>query len=538
MKQMKNLCCLACSLGAATTCAQGVADEGKRPNVLFLFSDQHNKTVMGYEGHSDVITPHLDKLAGESVVFDRAYCTVGVSAPSRTSLMSGLYPRTLGLMSNEGHTSVTDCDAVSLASVFKMNGYDTYSYGKRHTIGVVDEGWDEKRDHRNLPDEENYVKWIEKEGYLHEFALDWAAEFGKGPQGSREEDNRYSTGNLGTRLSALPEEYTMEAWTARNTIEMIRRRKPGDKPFFCWATFYRPHQPYNPQKRYMEMYDVSRWGEGRRNGGAIRKPASLYEPAEMLPPEFQAQRSGKNRVWNLNKAFENEQIWRDYIGGYYALVTEIDHWIGEILSALEEAGLEEETIVIYSADHGDFVGNHGMVEKCAVGHNVYEDILNVPLIFKYPGKTKAGVRNHELVSLVDIMPTLVDMLGLELPEKMKYELQGESLSDVMLKDRPVRRRYLVSESWSQAAVITPEYKLGIWKDPTAVHRRNDYRSFGDMFYVRGDDPLELNNRLSDPEYRKVISRLRKYYDDFVEKVPDSGLRERVRRAEEQQKKSK
>jgi arylsulfatase A-like enzyme len=109
----------------------------KKPNVLILFSDQHNKKVMGFENHPDVITPNLDKLAKEGVVFDRAYCTTGICAPSRSSLMSGLYSRTLGLLSNGEKTEVMN-EVVSLATVFKQNNYNTYAFGKRHTSQAVD----------------------------------------------------------------------------------------------------------------------------------------------------------------------------------------------------------------------------------------------------------------------------------------------------------------------------------------------------------------------------------------------------------------
>ena len=118
----------------------------KKPNVLILFSDQHNKKVMGFEGHPDVITPNLDKFAKEAVVFDRAYCTTGICAPSRSSLMTGLYSRTLGLLSNGEHTSVMD-EVVSLATVFKQNNYNTFAFGKRHTSQAVDAGWDFHRGH-------------------------------------------------------------------------------------------------------------------------------------------------------------------------------------------------------------------------------------------------------------------------------------------------------------------------------------------------------------------------------------------------------
>lgn len=229
----------------------------KKPNVLLLFSDQHNKKVMGFEGHSDVLTPNFDKLAEEGLVFDRAYCTRGICAPSRTSLMTSLYPRTLGLLDNSANTSVIK-NAVSMASIFKYNGYNTYSFGKRHLYGGADLGWDVKMDVRHQEgDKGNYVSWVSEAGFGNEFAQDWAAEFGRGPRGTPEFKEHIHTADLGTRMSALPNGYTLEAYTAMQTIKMIQSQKTSKDPFFCWATFYRPHQPYTPQKKYMDMYDVT-----------------------------------------------------------------------------------------------------------------------------------------------------------------------------------------------------------------------------------------------------------------------------------------
>jgi len=503
----------------------------KKPNVIILFSDQHNKKVMGFEGHPDVITPNLDKLASEGLIFDRAYCTAGICTPSRSSLLSGLMPRTLGLLSNEGHTSVME-DAVSMAAILKLNHYNTYTFGKRHVSSSIDEGWDVKKDHAYKPnDDDNYVSWIERKGYAREFAEDWAAEFGRGPRGSSEYQTEIPTADMGTRISKLPPEYTMEAYTTMETIKMIMEQAESKNPFFCWATFYRPHQPYNPLPKYMDLYKVSEWGEGTKYGGGIKKPASFYEPTENLPPLLQSQRTGGNKVWNMDKAFEDEQLWRNYIGAYYALVTEIDYCVGEILNALDKAGLKKETIVIYTSDHGDFVGNHGMVEKAAAGQNVYEDILNIPLIIKYPGKTAKGQRTAELVTLADVLPTLIDLLGLDVPD-LKYPIQGESMADLILNNASMNREYVVSESWSQAAVITRDHKLGIMLDPSAVHENWDYRAFGDMFFDRENDPLELQNGINDKQFMQVIEELRSYYEGFIKTVPAIGKEERIRQAQE------
>lgn len=502
----------------------------KKPNVIILFADQHNKDVMGFEGHPDVLTPNLDKLAKQSVVFDRAYCSVGICAPSRSSLMSGIYPRTMGLLSNNERTTVME-EVVPLASVFQQNNYRTFAFGKRHIHGDVDAGWNVQRSH--LCDEtpgNSYTEWVEKNGYGKEFAMDWAAEFGKGSPCSSFANEKLPIGDLGTRISTLPENMTMEAFTTQLTVQMIKDQAKSKTPFFCWATFYRPHQPYTPLKKYMDMYDVSAWGAGHNNGSSIRKPASLYEPKENIPPMMQSIRKGDNKVWNVDKAFADEQIWRDYIGAYYSLVTEIDHCVGEILQALDETGLAEETIVIYTSDHGDFVGNHGMVEKTAAGQNVYEDILNIPLIIRYPGNKQKGKRTGELVSLVDIYPTLVDLLGLKMP-KLKYPIQGQSFAGTLTRGKPMKREYFVSESWSQATVITKDYKLGIMIDPTDYARKFDYRSFGDQFFIRKSDSLEIVNQINNDTYKNEIGKLRNYYQDFTSKIPDIGKQEVIKKVQ-------
>ena len=511
--------------GCSVKKSQPQEDEKKQPNILILFSDQHNKKVAGYEGHPDVMTPNLDKLANESFVFDRAYCTVGICAPSRSSLMTGIYPRTLGLLSNSETSKVME-EVVSMPSFLRKNGYKTYAFGKRHTKMAVDEGWDVKKSHIcSESPEENYVDWIEEQGYGKEFAMDWSAEFGRGAKCSEEWEEKFPTADLGTRISSLPEGYTMEAYTALNTIEMINNHAETGEPFFCWATFYRPHQPYTPLKKYMDMYDVSEWGEGVNNGGSIKKPESLYEPKENLPPMMQSIRDGGNKVWNVDKAYADEQLFRNYIGAYYALVTEMDHYIGQIIETLEKTGLKDETIIIYTTDHGDFVGHHGMVEKAAAGQNVYEDILNIPLIIHYPGQSKGG-KKQELVSQVDIMPTIIEILGLE-TTGFKHPVQGKSLHGMMQRDEPFERKYVISESWSQAAIITERHKLGIMLDPTEYKSRFDYRAFGDMFYIRQKDPLEVKNGINDEGNIKEINLLRSYYKEFEQQYSDLGKRQVV-----------
>ena len=248
-------------------------------------------------------------------------------------------------------------------------------------------------------------------------------------------------------------------------------------------------------------------------------PATLRQPASDLPPALARQRLNEKGIWCLGLAARDEQLYRDYMASYYALVEEIDHWVGEIFATLEQEGLLENTIVIYASDHGDFVGAHGMVEKCALGHNVYEETLRVPLIWYWKGHFPEGYVCSDLVGLIDLYPTLVELLGLELPQ-MPYGLQGVSLAGTLLDRVPAGREWIVSENWNQASVITSDRKLGIWLDPGPVKR--DYRSFGPMLFRREEDPHETRNAVHDPEEQKHVDRLRGYYEEFVRQIPADG----------------
>lgn len=491
----------------------------QKPNILLLFSDQHQADCVGFQNHPDVITPNLDKLAKSGTVFNRAYCQDGVCVPSRMSLMTGLYPRRMGVLHNPDKSSVID-EVISLQSVLKDQGYYTAAFGKRHLTGAADLGWDEHRSHIKKESPGNsYWEWIEQQGYLDEFEHDWSAEFG----------GKYPTADLATRISRLPEDKTMEAFTAQETVRLIREQKNRDKPFFCWASFYRPHQPYTALKRFLDMYDYSKWGRGTRNGDAIKKPATLNQSPDSLPPALKDWHEGKNKVWRLDKAAKDEQLFRSYIASYYALVTEIDHHIGVIMKTIEEEGLLENTIIVYTSDHGDFVARHGMIEKCALGHNVYEETLRVPLMISQPQRIKRGQVVEDLVEMFDLYPTLLDLAGIELPST-RHGIDATSLAATLREGMSQKRKYIVSENWSQAAVITVNHKLGIWLDPTEYAKGRDFRSYGDMLFDRKEDPGEIHNRVGDPKYAAVEKQLRGYFDDFVRRIPATGKEEIIRRS--------
>ena len=500
----------------------------QKPNVILIFSDQHKADVFGYQGHADVKTPNLDAMAKGGVVFNRAYCQNAISAPSRMSLFTGLYPRTIGALDNSPLTTNIVKNAVSLQAALQANGYETYAFGKRHLDSGADKGWTMNKSHiaKESPTD-NYVSWVDKNGFADAFGEDWAAEFGKYPEGNSKSGTKFPTAKMGTRTTRLPENATMEAYSTELTLDVIRNHKQSGKPFFCFTSFYRPHQPYNPLPNYLAMYNITKWGKGTMYNDGLKLPESLHQPADQLPPMLASLRKSKTGIWCLGLAAEDEQLYRDYIGAYYALVSEIDARVGEIFAELEKTGMAENTIVIYTTDHGDFVGAHGMIEKAALGHNVYEETLRVPLMFFWKGKLAAGYKNNDLVGLIDLYPTIMELTGSKKPPT-DYKLQGISLAKTVTAKKPTKRSYMVSENYSQATVITKDYKLGIMLDPTAAAANRDYRAFGNMLFERKTDVHEVNNRIHSAELNPVIKKLTAYFAAFEKQISDEGKTEMVK----------
>jgi len=472
---------------------------GGRPNVLLLFSDQHNAGVMGCAGNKTVRTPHLDQLAAQGVRFSRAYCPDGVCVPSRTAMFTGLYPRTTGVLHNSDAPSKSD-KLLPLHKLLRANGYRTGAFGKMHLArGVREGGWDSSAttiSPKQDPSDENYWDWVRKRGQFESHERDF--------KGSHD-------ASLMSQLSQTKPENRTTAYVAGKTIDFLRKCKQVDKPFFCWSSFIYPHQPYTPLKQWAKLYDQDK----------IKLPANVDESAENLPPSLRSWRKNTRRPWDCGTAAKDHAIYRRYVAYYYALVSEIDHHIGAVLAELKRLGLDDNTIVIYASDHGDFVAAHGMVEKCAVGHNVYEDTLRVPLMFRWGGKFKGGVVRDDLVTLLDLYPTIMELTGVKRPDGAG-QLDGMSLAGALTAGKPLGREYVVSENWSQISVIGRRYKLGVWQAPGKRYARWDFRKHGDMLFDRQTDPLETKNLAGKPRIAEQEKAMRAFLARWLEKVDATG----------------
>ncbi len=484
----------------ATGQALGAASKSdKPPNVLLLFSDQHNADVMGCTGHKTVRTPHLDQLAAQGVRFSRAYCPDGVCVPSRTAMFTGLYPRTTGVLYNSDVPPEPD-KLLPLHKLLQAGGYRTGAFGKMHLArGLRENGWDRSAttiSPKQDPSDENYDEWIAKRGQAESHKRDFGGS--------------HSAPLMSQTSQTSPDNRTT-AYVSGKTIEFLRQCKQADKPFFCWSSFIYPHQPYTPLPQWAKLYDIDK----------IKLPKNLEEPVENLPPALQNWRKRTTPPWNCGSAAKDHEIYRRYVAYYYALVSEIDHHIGAVLAELKRLGLDENTIVIYASDHGDFVAAHGMVEKCAVGHNVYEDTLHVPLMFRWPKKFKGGAVRDDLVTLLDLYPTILDLTGVKLPKSAR-KLDGMSLTPALKDGKPLGRKYVVSENWSQLAIIGQRYKLGIWQVPGKQYGRWDFRKHGDMLFDRKTDPLETKNLAGKPSAADAEKELRAFAAKWLNSIDASG----------------
>jgi len=480
---------------ASLACAPAIRAKTRTPNILFLFSDQHNACAMSCAGHPQLKTPNLDALAATGVRFSRAYCQDGICVPSRTSMMTGKYPRTTGIIDNADSPPLVN-ELLPLQRYLREHGYLTACIGKRHLKPGTSGDFDYSATTINPkgdPSDENYDDWIAKRGKADAWKRD--------SPGSQKSP-------MGCHISELGDDETGEAYTAAKTIEFLSRARKSDKPFFCWTSFLRPHQPYTPTAKWARLYDPK----------SVALPGNLREPADRLPPMMARWRRNRNTPWSLALAAEDESLYRKYIAYYYGLVAEVDHHIGSIMKALRREGLAGDTIVLYSADHGDFVAGHGMIEKCALGHNVYEDTLRVPLMFSWPGHIRHGQHSPGLAELTDIYPTLLDLAGLPRPDG--YALAGQSLVPTLYKRAAVPRKYAISENWSQLTVITDRYKLGRWIEPP--NPQYDYRSHGDQLFDLVKDPLEVNNLFKTPEAGEIRLGLEKAANEWSARTPARG----------------
>jgi len=440
----------------------------RRPNVLWLMSDQHNANCAGYAGHALVRTPNLDRIAERGVQFSSAFANNPICSPSRICFMTGQYVHTHGMVINN-HTDYPEPNPDTLACVFRRYGYQTALIGKSHMVRRWDEDGCEHIRYTNLVDARagdprtvHYFKYMEEHGLADEW------EGGTGLPGC---SPAHFTD--GSRPSAIPYEHSYEAYTGNEAVAFLNGRDRS-RPFFLNVTFDRPHAPITPSPEHFDLYcpdDI-----------ALPQSALDYFDNRFAgKPDHVRERVANGCDYPL--AGPDPQRLKRCLASYYALITVIDEQIGRVLDTLQESGELENTVVAYVADHGDFAGEHGLFHK---NLGMYDSIQRIPLLLSWPDGPQ-GRRCDEIVESVDLYPTLCALCNVPLPDGR----EGIDLVPVA-EGRQPGKPAAYCEHAGTCAIRTRHHR--------AVFYGADKE--GEL-YDLADDPGETRNLWNDPSQRQT-----------------------------------
>ncbi len=375
-----------------------------KPNLLFLFTDQQRFDTLACYGNDRIRTPNLNALAGESSVFQNAYVTQSVCTPSRSSMLTGLYPHTNGC---ERNNIPLLPDTPTLAEMISHDYLCAY-YGKWH-LGdevVAQHGFTDW-----VSIEDYYRRYYSREEYLSLFSTYHRFLLGNG----FDPDYERAGVRLFDRVKAatLPEPYTKARFLGREAARFIRERGRSGQPFALYVGFLEPHTPY-----IGPLGDAHPPEELPAAPHFRRKPSpNAARVNRMLADQYMDQ--GSLYGHDLTTDIGCRRIWSQYWGN----ITLVDRAIGEILRALHEAGLADHTIIVFTSDHGDMMGDHGLFEKSVL----YEEAVRVPLLVRVPWLSQAPKAISGPISQIDIVPTLLELLG----EPVPTTLQGQSRAGIL-----------------------------------------------------------------------------------------------------------
>jgi iduronate 2-sulfatase len=469
-KTILAFCLLALAFSACQNNDKAKEAATQKPNILFIAVDDLRPELNCY-GANHIASPSIDKLAAESLVFDRAYCNVPVCGASRASLLSGVRP---GKHRFIGYSTRLDEDYPGITSLpkhFKNHGYTTISNGKiYHHADDDEQAWDEV--------------WRAKGIFSgRDFLLERNIEL----------DTQEGSRGYPYEKADVADSAYKDGKTALKAIADLRKVKATGKPFFLAVGFLKPHLPFNAPAKYWDLYDSTK----------ISLPANYLQP-ETTPKEA-FHNFGELRHYSGVPASGpvSDELANKLIHGYYATVSYTDALIGQVLSELQNLGLEENTIVILWGDHGWNLGDHALWCK----HCNFESSLHVPLMVKVPGKTQ-GQRSSSITEYIDIYPSLCELAGLPLPEHLDGQsfvgdIQGSNRSD----------DYAISKFHDGITIVKGNYFYSEFLD-------DNQAPIARMLFDHTNDPLELDNLAEMAEYQHTVQELHtmlraNWGDDFL-----------------------
>ena len=432
-----------------------------RTNVLFIPVDDL-RPQLGCYGHTLMISPNIDRLAGEGVIFERAFCSVPVCGASRASLLSGIRPLRDRFVYFDARVDKDAPDAVTIPQLFRRNGYTTVSLGKvYHHLDDDMPGWSEQPWH--APNGSGYL--LEENVRLHESnSKKTPPRSGPAWEGADVDDEAYPDGVM----------------TSRAIAELKKFARSGE-PFFLATGYLRPHLPFNSPKKYWDLYDPIQLNLAPNPFRPKGAPAAAMHNFGEL----------RKYAWIPEAGPLPDGMALEMIHGYYASVSYVDAQIGRLLAALKELGLDKNTVVILWGDHGWQLGEHGLWCK----HCNFQTSLRAPLLVKVPG-ISGGKRTSALTEFVDIYPTLCELCGLEPPPS----LQGTSFVPLLNNSEKKWKKAVFSCFHNGGSVRTNRYLYTEWTDKNG-------RVYARMLYDHQSDPGENVNISELPENREVVKQL-------------------------------
>ncbi|MCS6852414.1 MAG: sulfatase [Gemmataceae bacterium] len=487
---------LVIALGMLLAQAPAALTAEGRLNVLFIISDDLNN-FLGCYGDPRAKTPNIDRLAARGVVFERAYCTFPLCAPSRNSMLTGLYPNSTGILANQQIFRQTIPGQISLPQAFRRAGYFVGRIGKLY--------------HYNVPSS------IGTAG--HDDPASWELQLNPaGCDRLEEEPHIFSLlpGRFGGTLSwyASPksdEHHTdgMIAEQAEWVLERCARKK--DRPFFLAVGFFRPHTPYvAPKKPYFDWYPEKE----------MPVVQGIKEDQADLPPA--ALGSHKKEQEKLT-----DDLRRQCVQAYYASISFMDAQVGRVINALDRLGLADHTVVVFTSDHGYHLGEHGLWQKMSL----FEESARVPLLIVAPGMSRKAVVKAP-VSQVDLYPTLAELCGVKAPDN----LQGQSLVPMLKDPSFVGRGWALTQvmrggGMARATVSTdvgsegPRFFGYTLRTARWRYTEWDEGRKGRELYDHDTDPKELRNLALDAAYARTVEELSQQLRAAVKSsFPPSGQR--------------
>jgi iduronate 2-sulfatase len=442
--------------------------KNEKLNVLFLIADDLNCDLGSYN-HPQVISPSIDKLASKGVLFENAHNQYPLCGPSRASFMTGMYSDQTKITGNNVLLRTTVPDVITMGQRFRQQGYRSirigkiYHYDNPSSIGTSSADdiytWDYTINPYGRDKEEEYkINTLKERQYGG--TLSWLA-----ADGTDEEQ----TDGIG----------------ATEAIEQLEKFSKNDQNFFLAVGMYRPHVPFVAPKKYFDMYDrdsmeILYSGSGDEYLKTIPKPAALSV-------RWKKDQMALNDKSNLKLAQEIKEA-------YFATTTFMDAQIGRILKKLKETGLDKNTIVVFTSDHGYHLSEHGHWQK----QTLFDNATRVPLIFSGPG-IESGKRTNSPVEMIDIYPTLMELTGIDTPD----HVVGKSLTPIFKNNSASIRNSALTKWRNGYSIKTERYRITKW---------GENGELGYELYDHNNDKEELINLANDRNYLPILDSLKKEID--------------------------